>query len=67
MLVVFQTMQILIKRLHWLKNIMMKFTKEEDAKLSFLANLASGLLTGTTRNQYRWYMEVLGQALGPAS
>ena len=38
-----------------------------QANLVFLANLASGLLTGTTRKQgIGGAMEVLGQALGPA-
>ena len=38
-----------------------------QANLVFLANLASGLLTGTTRNAgLGGAMEVLGQALGPA-
>jgi hypothetical protein len=38
-----------------------------QANLVFLANLASGLLTGTTRRQgIGGAMEVLGQALGPA-
>ena len=38
-----------------------------QAKLVFLANLASGLLTGTTRNSgIGGALEVFGQALGPA-
>ena len=38
-----------------------------QANLVFLANLASGLLTGTTKRQgIGGAMEVLGQALGPA-
>lgn len=41
--------------------------KGSQANLVFLANLASGLLTGTTRKQgIGGAMEVLGQALGPA-
>lgn len=41
--------------------------KGSQANLVFLANLASGLLTGTTRRQgIGGAMEVLGQALGPA-
>jgi hypothetical protein len=38
-----------------------------QAKLVFLANLASGLLTGTTRNSgIGGALEVFGQAIGPA-
>ena len=38
-----------------------------QAKLVFLANLASGLLTGTTRKSgIGGAMEVFGQAIGPA-
>jgi hypothetical protein len=41
--------------------------KGSQANLIFLANLASGLLTGTTRKAgVGGAMEVLGQALGPA-
>ncbi len=41
--------------------------QSSQAKLVFLANLASGLLTGTTRNSgIGGALEVFGQAIGPA-
>ena len=52
-----------------LKNITEEVRKRQSsqAKLVFLANLASGLLTGTTkRSGIGGAMEVFGQAIGPA-